>query len=459
MIFLQAAAPAERREMILGQAASRAAGLGVPVLACVSEPAPLLDPVGVYQRVAAVTETASYWEQPRDSAMVAAGAAWSFDAGGAERFAGAANAWKSISRHALGDVDGLACFGGFAFDAEHGHAEHWRAFGNGAIVVPELLYRRDGGQASITRCVLVQPDGSWTQDARLDALPGDDRAASLFDAPAALLARRESPDAATWMRSVEALTSAIRTGGVEKVVLAREVVLTAAADIDPAAVLAALREGYARCTLFAMKRGDACFIGATPERLVRVRERRVSAACVAGSSRRGDDERDDAAAGQALLADPKERSEHDLVLTMIVDALAPLCGDLAMPAEPQLMRMPNVQHLHTPIAGTLRGDAGVLDLVARLHPTPAVGGVPREAALALIRQHEPFDRGWYAGPVGWVDAHGNGEFVVALRSGLLRNNQARLYAGCGIVRDSVPAREYEESMLKLRPMLCALNLH
>ena len=212
------------------------------------------------------------------------------------------------------------------------------------------------------------------------------------------------------------------------------------------------------CTIFAARRGDACFLGATPERLARIEDRRVSVACLAGSGRRGATENDDAAAGAGLLADPKERSEHALVLGMILRALAPLCDDVRAPSEPVLMRMPNVQHLHTPVEATLRGDAGVLDLVARLHPTPAVGGVPAGAALDAIREHEPFDRGWYAGPIGWLDAHGNGEFAVAIRSGLVRRAEARLYAGCGIVRDSVPEREWDESLMKLRPMLCALHL-
>jgi isochorismate synthase len=461
MIFLRTAAAAERRQRIIEQAGALASRRGAPVLACVSEAAPLRDAVDVYRRAASATETVSYWEQPScELAMVAAGAAWSLRVQGASRFTDAASAWKSIAGHAVGDVDGLACFGGFAFDTAGGHDAHWRGFGDGEIVVPEVLYRREGPRARITRCVLVRPDGrTGPQDARLDAIADGADTASQDARSGSLASRRESPDAEAWMRSVEALTAAIWSGGIDKVVLAREVVLEAHETIDAASALAALRDGYRDCTVFAAKRAGACFAGATPERLVRVQDRRLSAACVAGSSRRGSDARDDAAAGDALLADPKERSEHDMVRQMIVDALTPLCGDLRAPAEPGLMRMPNVQHLYTPIDGTLRGDAGVLDLVARLHPTPAVGGVPREEALALIREHEPFGRGWYAGPIGWMDARGDGEFAVALRSGLLRGNAAHLYAGCGIVRDSEPAREHEESKLKLRPMLCALNLH
>ncbi len=458
MIFLRATV--DCREQLVDEAARLAARRRRPVLACVSEPAPVVDAIGVYRRASAVSQTASYWEQPaRETAMAGAGAAWSMLPSGSDRFGDAARGWQSIAAHAIGDVDDMVCFGGFAFDAARERDERWRELGDGELVVPEFLYRCEGGRARVTRTVLVMPDGRTSSiDARLDAIVEPRAAFVSGDRRGQLVSRVETPDAAKWMRSVEALTSSIRVGGVDKVVLAREVVLTADAAIDEAPALAQLRESYPNCTIFAARRGDACFLGATPERLVRIEERRVSVACLAGSNRRGANDDDDAAAGAELLADPKERTEHALVLGMILRALAPLCDDVHAPSEPSLMRMPNVQHLHTPVDGALRGDAGVLDLVARLHPTPAVGGVPAAAALDAIREHEPFDRGWYAGPIGWLDSRGNGEFAVAIRSGLLRGAEARLYAGCGIVRDSVPEREWEESLMKLRPMLCALHL-
>ena len=459
MIFLQTPAPAERCQRLLEDAATAATRSGHPVLVCISEAAPLLDAVAVYRRAAAAG-IVSFWEQAaRDTAMIGAGAAWSLRASGPDRFGDAARAWKSIAARAIGDVDDLICFGGFAFDGARARDEQWRAFGDGELAVPEFLYRREGGRARITRCTLVGPHGPVPDpDPRFDTIAADGAAYTSDSVGGERVSRRETPDADTWRRAVAALTSAIRDGGVDKVVLAREVVLTARASIDAAPVLAALRDAYPACTTFAARRGDACFLGATPERLVRIDRRRVSVACLAGSSPRGATAAAAAAAGAALLADPKERSEHDLVLRMILAALAPVCDEIHAPSEPGLMRMPNVQHLHTPVEAALRGDAGVLDLVARLHPTPAVGGVPAARALGLIGEHEPFDRGWYAGPIGWMDARGNGEFAVAIRSGLLNGCEARLYAGCGIVRDSEPEREFEESLLKLRPMLCALNL-
>ncbi|HEY5640241.1 MAG TPA: isochorismate synthase, partial [Dehalococcoidia bacterium] len=227
-----------------------------------------------------------------------------------------------------------------------------------------------------------------------------------------------------------------------------------------------LVEGYPHCTVFAFARGDSCFLGATPERLVRVDRpaldgrdapSMVRADCLAGSARRGATEEEDWRLGESLRADPKELHEHAVVVQALRDGLEPLCSRLDIPEAPGLLRLPNVQHLHTPIEGVLSTERGVLELVERLHPTPAAGGLPRDAALPLIRQLESFDRGWYAGPVGWVDGRGDGEFAVAIRSALIRRQEAFLYAGCGIVAGSDPEREYSESCLKLRPMLWALN--
>ena len=183
----------------------------------------------------------------------------------------------------------------------------------------------------------------------------------------------------------------------------------------------------------------------------------MRADALAGSTARGSTPDEDHALGTALLADPKELQEHAFVVRALREALAPDCLALTLPAEPTLVRMPNVQHLHTPVDGVLRRDACILDLVERLHPTPAVGGVPQGTILERIRACEEFDRGWYAGPVGWVDARGGGDFAIAIRSALMTSLAAgpsgvRLYAGCGIVAASDPEAEYRELRLKLRPL-------
>jgi isochorismate synthase len=222
-------------------------------------------------------------------------------------------------------------------------------------------------------------------------------------------------------------------------------------------VLAQLRSNYPGCFGFAVACGEACFLGASPERLVRLQQGTVQATSLAGSIRRGSTPEEDRQLGAALLASAKDRAEHAIVARTLADALSDLCTELTMPETPTLMKMSNVQHLYTPLVGQVAGARTVLELLERLHPTPAVGGSPREQALPLIREREQLDRGWYAAPVGWIDAHGEGEFAVAIRSALLRGATATLFAGCGLVADSDPAAEYAESQLKLRPLLTALG--
>lgn len=460
MIVLQPRMATDELRTLAKTARAEAARRGEAVLLSYSQPATPVDALRLYRRAVHAGHRASYWEQPsRESVTVAAGSARTFDVRGEGRFADAAAAWRTLSACAVANRnDDLVAIAGFAFAAEARRAEHWSAFGDGTLVVPELLYRRDGSGARVTLNVMVQAGQS--PDAvcfRLASLLGEAADDPEPVAQIAFVDEGVSVPLDEWNEAVIALTRAIEAGSVEKVVLARELALQADGDIDETAALARLREEYPGCTIFAFRHGGACFMGATPERLVRVEGRKVRATCLAGSARRGTDRQDDEAVGTALLGDGKERREHQLVVGMIADALMPLCRDIDIPSEPTLMRMANVQHLFTPIEGTLSGDVGVLDLVERLHPTPAVGGMPRAEALRAIGEREHFDRGWYAGPVGWVAANGDGEFAVALRSALVTGREARLFAGCGIVAGSDPEREYEESTLKLRPMLWALN--
>jgi isochorismate synthase len=218
-----------------------------------------------------------------------------------------------------------------------------------------------------------------------------------------------------------------------------------------------LRTEYPSCFVFGFARGERCFLGATPERLVRLRDKLVSTMCLASTIRRGETPEQDRLLGEALLSDPKERQEHEVVVRALRSGLSELCEEVAPIGSPILLKVRNVQHLLTTIVGRVAEGRDLLDLVERLHPTPAVGGAPRPRARALIRAIERLDRGWYAGPIGWLDAQGEGEFSVALRSALLHGAEASLFAGCGIVTDSDPAAEYEESRWKLRPVLAALG--
>jgi isochorismate synthase len=260
-----------------------------------------------------------------------------------------------------------------------------------------------------------------------------------------------------WQADVAHSVRAIRRGELEKVVLARAIQLRSTQPFNPARALRHLASHYADCYLFAIARGARCFLGATPEQLVRLREREVKAMSLAGSIRRGKTREDDERLGRALLASAKDRDEHAVVVRAMVEALGEVCSRLQVRETPALLKLGNIQHLCTPLTGRLSDSHTLLDLVERLHPTPAVGGRPRNAALQLIREREKLDRGWYAGAVGWLDQAGEGEFAVAIRSALLHADEATLFAGCGIMTDSNPEREYAESRLKLRPMLAALT--
>lgn len=462
----EGALPRQRLGRLLERGQRETARRGCPVLVSLITAVPRQDPLGLFARAPAGER--AFWERPREGFyIVAAGAAHSLIVSGRDRFAQIAAAWRSLVAPAVVEsvadcpLVGPVCLGGFAFDPESKSADRWQDYPDALLVVPRLLFISRGGASWLAVNAMATPD--------LDAAAAVDEAArDLSDLqseglaeerpePAMAPLKEKARDDGRWREALRAVLGEIRRGVIEKLVVAREVRVESPEAWDPLPVIARLRAGYRDCTVFAFSRAESCFAGATPERLVRLDGRQVQATCLAGSRGRGDSQDEDRRLGEELLADRKERYEHALVVEALREALGPLCSRLEIPLAPTLLRMPNVQHLHTPVAGVLAVEADILDLVARLHPTPAAGGVPREAALSLIRAYEPFDRGWYAGPLGWLDGRGGGEFAVAIRSALLRGNEAFLYAGCGIVSDSDPDLEYEESCLKLQPMLWALN--
>lgn len=256
--------------------------------------------------------------------------------------------------------------------------------------------------------------------------------------------RRSAVPESSYRDRVRAGLRAIEAGYVEKVVLAREEVLPAA---DPAETLITLERNFPNCWVFAASNGRSTFLGATPELLARVRGRTLETCALAGTSLPGD---------ESLLHREKDRREHLLVVDAIVEALRPLCEELDVASTPELMVLPNVQHLRTPIRGTLRVGFDATDVVEALHPTPAVCGTPREAALRLITELEPFDRGLYAGVVGFADGE-DAEMVVALRSARLDSEATYAYAGAGIVAGSDPDAEDRETMSKLQAITDALR--
>ena len=268
----------------------------------------------------------------------------------------------------------------------------------------------------------------------------------------------ESPSAAGYAEAVAEAIGRIERGGLDKVVLARTLEVDAGRAIDPRRLLHRLRAVEPQCYTFAAPEGRGVLVGASPELLCSRRGKLVRSMPLAGTAPRAGDPDEDRANGEALAASAKDREEHAIVVDAVVEVLEGLCDDLRWDPEPVLEPTANVWHLATRFEGRLRDpDVTALDVVAELHPTPAVCGTPMQAAGAAIAELEPFDRGAYAGPVGWVDAEGDGEWAIALRCAALRGERATLFAGAGIVAGSHPAAEVEETERKFRAFLDSLR--
>jgi menaquinone-specific isochorismate synthase len=261
---------------------------------------------------------------------------------------------------------------------------------------------------------------------------------------------------AEFQDSVRQALRCIADGQLDKIVLARTLDVTASQSFNLVGSLRNLRDRYPNCYIFSATCGlDQTFIGASPERLVAVDRGQLRTEALAGSAPRGKTAIEDQQFANQLLNSDKEAREHQLVINFITQRLSGL-GIQAELATPRLLQLANIQHRQTPIAAQIPADIHLLDAVAALHPTPAVAGLPREIACQHIQHHEPFDRGLYAAPIGWVDTQGNGEFAVGIRSAVLKGNQARLFAGAGIVAGSDPERELNEVQMKLQALLQAL---
>ncbi|MFN8621639.1 MAG: isochorismate synthase [Chloroflexota bacterium] len=448
-----------------GLLGDRRSGRGVATAAVA---VPRLDPVALAgAALDAGLETAA-WLRPSDGlAMVGIGRAWATEPAGDDRFRAAEAAWTELMTGPVMDPAGPerdagagpVLLGGLGFLGERAADRGpWAPFPVASLVLPSLLYRERAGGASLTVAVAPGEDperleSTWASLVRAAATRV--RVAGRRGRPTGV---RSVPDAPGWARLVGLMSGAVGRGRLDKVVLARRVDLELGAAADPSVVLGALAAGAPESAAFLFARGGRVFLGATPERLARVEGQAFRTVAIAGSTRRGRDAAEDAALAAALLASDKDREEHAIVVDELRARLAPLASDLRVAPGPGVLALRDLQHLVTPVEGVLRERAGILTLAGLLHPTPAVGGAPADAALAMIAEHEGFDRGWYAGPVGWAGADGDGELMVALRSGVLDGARASLFAGCGIVADSDPGREWAESRMKLRPMLAALGL-
>jgi len=410
-----------------------------------------VDPLALLRAVP--DERRFFWERAdAGEAVAGVGAALALRGAGAGRFAAAAAAARRLPADTL-------LVGGFAFDAAHAAVGPWRGFASAEWSAPRLAVVRRRGRARLVAAALHVPgDPAPRLDDEIErGLAALDRSAPVRP-PAAAPARYRVTgcgSARRWREAVEATRADVAAGRIEKLVLARACAVEANAPFDALAIVAALRRAHPGSTVFAVGRGPATFVGATPERLAQVRDDRLATAALAGTAARGTTRAADRALARALAASVKERHEHALVVGDVLRRLTPLCRALAAAPAPRVTHAASVQHLCTPIEGRLRPGVGLLDVVAALHPTPAVCGTPRAAALAALPGREDVARGWYAGGVGWAGG-GGGEVAVALRTALVEGRRALLHAGAGIVAGSQWEAELEETRLKMRPLLSAL---
>jgi isochorismate synthase len=447
----------------LSEALERAVGRGRRTRVSVTRRVEGIDPCAVVFASRLASDRWFCWEEPdREFALAVLGVAHEATSRGPQRF-------RHVAAECLGGETvadeprglpagaGAVWAGGFAFDPEGGGSSTWSSLPPASLVLPELSLCRSGDETFLTVNAIVRPG----DDASKRSAPLAARLSGLRADPLPLLdphptsrieiSSARPPD--EFERMIAAATERIKAGEMSKIVLAREVLVSAGAAHDPAAVFGAMRDQFPSCFCFCCGTPEAAFIGASPELLLRRSGASVSTVALAGSTRRSSDPAVDDHLGEQLLRSDKDRREHAIVAERIARSLRQHAVWVEAGEEPEIIKVANIQHLATPIVAQLADPRSAVELAGMLHPTPAVGGEPAAAALAAIPDLEQMDRGWYAGPVGWMDATEDGEFCVALRSALLRDREAHLYAGVGVVAGSDPATELAETEIKLGALL------
>ena len=443
------------------------------------------DPVQVFGRMDASERF--FWFQPdRSRALVAEGVTQCMESAGEARFQEAGDllidAAPSLFCTDERTRARLRWLAGFSFDARHEAAGEWEGFPVGQLRLPALLFQSDhhGSAVVLTRTV---PSGAHSEDLvaefedqleRVEVLRSQEDASASepptpsVDSGSEYAVQADRPHK-VYCETVEQGLQAIADGAFEKVVVARSLEVRHPGRYPLAGFLRRLSSSYPSCTILAWGHADSTLIAASPEFLVSLEGQRVRAHALAGSAARGSSPEQDERLARDLVESKKEQAEHSAVVRAVREALRDVCGELEGLEAPSLLKLAGIQHLWTPLEGDVRNPdriKTVLDLVDRLHPTPAVCGLPRQATRDWLHAHEDLDRGWYAGPIGWMDADGDGEFWLALRAGLIRQSRrdsadetarARLYAGAGVVEGSSPESELAETRLKLRALLAPLT--
>ncbi len=349
-------------------------------------------------------------------------------------------------------------YGGFRFDQQENMDATWQRFGAYRFVLPQFELRRQNDASTLALNILVQPGQALHEDQARHALDRLNLPTGQANGHIAhATSRTDLPNYNDWQHNIEAALQLFEDGTLHKIVLARKAVFQCGAALDPLALLARLKaitpNSFHFC--FQPEHGLA-FIGATPERLYGRASRTIKSEAIAGTRPNGATPDETARAGHELLNSEKDIREHVFVREQIQQRLAAVCSTLDVAPEPAVLKLTRRQHLWTPIEGWLQDDVDDADILSRLHPTSAVGGEPTTAAMRYIAQLEPFDRGWYAGPLGWIERD-SAEFAVAIRSGLVDGAQLALYSGAGIVPGSTPQSEWDEIENKISDFVNVLR--
>tara|TARA_R110000868_G_scaffold304437_8_gene565076 strand:- start:6271 stop:7737 length:1467 start_codon:yes stop_codon:yes gene_type:complete len=416
-----------------------------------------------------------YWEKPIDDFSIAASGEFErIISKGESRFKDSSSKGKEV----LGRVHHLSginhqnaivhLFGGFSFFDEN-NSTTWNSFQSSSFTLPEWMIIKEGNCTILTFLVKLNRKDSLddilssikNQLSELEHITAADQYSlnPKIDTKFELnVPEDDSKEHLMWMDTVTKAKNAINDGEFEKVVLARQLKIKINKKIKDTYILNRLRFQYPDCYSFLIRQdSDSSFIGCSPERLASFNSKFVLTEGLAGSISRGKTASEDAILEYNLLHSNKDLREHGIVLEAIEENLEHYSDEVKHPKAPSVKKLSNVQHLYTPITAVIRDGVSRTEVLKTLHPTPAVGGFPRNKAVKFIQENEDFNRGWYASPIGWINAHGNGEFIVAIRSGLIKNDEVRFFAGCGIVKDSDPQKEWEETNLKFIPMLSALE--
>ena len=446
------------------KATSLGRGVLVSVIAPSSKP---INPTYLFSRDENRTELKLFWSQPANNFWIGGiGTAYQVSDNQTNDMSKIRENYQSIMKDALVmDLDipgtGPLMFGGIKFDPEAIPDKLWDEFPNTFFCIPNILITNHLGKNWITVNAVLEPQSSpvnllaKTMDLIKDlwsspSSPKPENTGQVESGTKPNITKNE------WAKRVNFALASIEKDSLEKVVLARTKVFNLNQGFTIQKALNELCSLNEESTIFGISMGNSTFFGATPETLLKIDNGSLTSTCLAGSIKRGKTDSVDESLSQQLLSSSKDQFEHKAVVRELSKVFMESCDQISWDETPSILKLPNVQHLATTFSGVMKRGVGILQLLNRLHPTPAVGGVPKKIALEFIRKSEG-DRGWYASPIGWVDANDNGEFVIAIRSGLIQNSQATLFAGCGIVKGSKAESEWAETELKFKPLLTALT--